>query len=136
MRSMRSCVLVGAFFCFLAARPDALGQVRMSLSFSGYVGRAETLTSFPVLVVLSNNVGNSRFTYDDFVSSQGHDLRVRNGADTAALNYEIESWNSGGASYVWVQAPELRPDGTSLILLRWGDEEDAVQLDCTTNGST
>jgi hypothetical protein len=109
--------------------------VQMKITFSGYAGRSETLTNFPVLVVLSNNVGGSGFTFDNFLSSKGHDLRfVTNALDSESLNYEIESWNPAGASYVWVQLPALPGDGSGAIWAKWG--VDNTQLACTTNGST
>ena len=108
----------------------------MTITFSGYTGRAETLTNFPVLVVLSNNVGGSAFDYHAFFSTSGWDLRFRDAADTTNLNYEIESWNPNGASYVWVQVPLLTGDGATSIQAAWGDPADTNQLACTTNGAT
>jgi hypothetical protein len=109
---------------------------KMPVTFSGYTGRSETLTNFPVLVVLSNNVGNSGldFASQPFLSTNGWDLRFRDTADTTNLNYEIESWNTNGPCYVWVQVPLLPADGTGSILVKWGDE--SAQLPCTTNRST
>ncbi|MEI6970948.1 MAG: LamG domain-containing protein [bacterium] len=109
---------------------------RMRISFPAYSGQSETLTNFPVLVVLSNNVGNSGFDFSAFDTGSGHDLRfVTNLDDTASLDYEIESWNTNadGASYVWVRMPILPPDGNGYVWAKWGD--DTTQLPCTTNGS-
>ena len=109
---------------------------RMPIGFPGYTNRTEVLTNFPALVVLSNNVGGSGFSYATAVSAGGYDLRFRDAADTTNLNYEIESWNTNGASYVWVQLPTLASDGSTSIWAKWGDGLDAAQQPCTTNGAT
>ena len=118
----------------LGVRVEAAGY-RMPISFAGYTNQAETLTDFPVLVVLSNNVGGSAFDYSHFLSPAGWDLRFRDAGDTTDLNYEIESWNTNGASHVWVRVPELAGDGATAILAKWGDSDQSTQLDCTTNGA-
>ena len=107
----------------------------MPVTFGGYANRTETLTNFPVLVTLSNNVGGSGFNYANFISPGGWDLRFRDAGDTTNLNYEIETWNTNGASYVWVQVPLIVGDGTASILAKWGDASNSVQLACTTNGA-
>ncbi|MFZ4398357.1 MAG: DUF2341 domain-containing protein, partial [Kiritimatiellia bacterium] len=96
-------------------RAEAKPQ-QMMITFGGYTNRSETLTNFPVLVVLSNNVNGSGFRYDDFLSPNGYDLRfVDNLTDANRLNYEIESWNTNGASYVWVQVPTIPTNGQGAI---------------------
>jgi len=112
---------------------------KTKITLGGYTGRTETLTNFPVLVVLSNNVGRSGFTFNDFVTTNGTDLRfVTSLADTNNLNYEIESWNTGAgqASYVWVQVPTIPADGSGSFWMKWGDVTDSNRLACTTNGAT
>ena len=42
----------------LAPRAEAALQ-QMQITFGGYTNRSEVLTNFPVLVVLSNNVGGT-----------------------------------------------------------------------------
>ena len=112
-------------------------QPQMLITFGGYTNRTTTLTNFPVLVVFSNNVGNSQFSYASFLSAHGYDLRFgTNEIDTDCLNYEIEAWNPNGASYVWVQVPILPANGAGSIWARWGNPADSNQLACTTNGAT
>ncbi|MEI6167985.1 MAG: DUF2341 domain-containing protein [bacterium] len=108
----------------------------MQIRFTGYSGRSETLTNFPVLLVLSNNFGNSGFTFDGFLSPNGYDLRFGTNASDTSLSYEIERWNTnaGQASYVWVQVPTMPGDGSGSIWATWGN--DSTQLACTTNGAT
>ena len=109
---------------------------RMPITFSGY-NKAETLTNFPALVTLSNNINASGFSYSGFVyPAAGYDLRFwSNSAMTgSSLNYEVESWNNSGASYVWVQVPTLT-SGTT-IYATWGNSADSTQPAYATNGAT
>ena len=105
---------------------------RMKVSFSGY-NRPETLTNFPVLVVLSNNVGGAGFMYSNCVSNTGGDLRFANSNETTELNYEMEKWNTNGASYVWVQVPTLAST-SDFIYAYWGCSTSTPAY--TTNGAT
>ena len=73
---------------------------RQALTFDNSA-QAENLTEFPVLVVLnSSNIDYSK-TQDG-----GQDLRFFD-ADGTPLAYEIEQWNEGGTSYVWVKVPQI-----------------------------
>jgi hypothetical protein len=101
------------------------------IRFSGY-NRPETLTNFPVLVVLSNNCF-AGFSHSQFASDRGGDLRFSDEHGTTGLAYEIESWNPNGASYLWVQVPALARD--TAIEAWWGAAGQAPPP-CTTNGST
>ncbi len=125
-----------ALLGWLAPRAEAVPQ--MQIKFEGYTSRTETLTNFPVLVVLSNNVGNSGFTFANFVTTNGTDLRFGTNTTDTSLNYEIESWNTnaGQVSYVWVQVPTIPADGSGTIWAKWGDPANSNQLACTTNGAT
>ena len=109
----------------------------MQITFGGYTNRSEVLTNFPVLVVFSNNINNSGFHYGYFANTNGYDLRFGTNATptTNSLNYEIESWNPNGASYVWVQVPTIPGDGTGAIWANWGNTSASNQLPCTTNGA-
>jgi hypothetical protein len=114
---------------------------QMKITFGGYTNRSEVLTNFPVLVVLSNNVGgSSSFNYNNFATTNGYDLRfATNSTDTTnSLNYEIESWNTnaGQASYVWVHVPTIPTNGQGAIWANWGNTAASTQLPCTTNGTT
>ncbi|MEI8122440.1 MAG: DUF2341 domain-containing protein [bacterium] len=108
----------------------------MEIRFTDYQG-SEILTNFPVLVVLSNNVGGSglNFAAHPFLSTNGWDLRFQDAAGNA-LNYEIESWNTNGPCYLWVQVPTIPGDGSGAILAKWGDPSYTSQLPCTTDGAT
>ena len=94
----------------------------MKVTFSGYTNRTAALSNFPVLVVISNNVGNCAFDFAQtpFVSPSGYDLRFKDAANNA-LNYEIESWDVNSACYVWVKVPTIPVDGSGFITAQWGD---------------
>jgi len=101
------------------------------LTFTNLSGRA-TLTNFPVMVKLGSHIAG--FDYGSFLSVDGHDLRfwtnsLRTGAE---VKYEIEEWDTGGTSYVWVQVPALAHDDS--IWASWGDPTYSSQETYTTNG--
>jgi hypothetical protein len=102
-----------------------------TISFPGY-NRAETLVNIPLLVVLGSNI--SGFNYTHFATPGGADLRFTSANDTNVLNHEVETWNPGGESRVWVQLPTL----TSNTTLRawWGNSAWTNPPASTTNGAT
>lgn len=102
----------------------------MTNTFTGYTN-AETLVNFPVLVVLNTSLPG--FSYDQLVSPGNADLRFVE-ARGGELNYEIESWNPNGSSFVWVQLPELNP-ATTAIRVYWGKPGVSVPA-YSTNGAT
>ena len=104
---------------------------KMKISFPGY-NKPEVLINFPALVVLSTNI--SGFDYGDFLSGSNADLRFTDASGTTALNYEIESWNAKGRSYVWVQVPSLASP-QDCIYACWGKRGVDASLH-TTNGAT
>ena len=77
---------------------------RRLLTFDN-LNQAEDLTNFPVLVKLDS----SRITYAQ-TQANGEDLRFFDENGTA-LAYDIEDWNPGGDSFVWVRVPII--DGSS-----------------------
>ncbi len=131
--TVKSCWLV-VFLAISAVSPLTLGDtVRMKVSFPGYTGN-ETLTNFPVLVILSTNIEN--FSYQQFAApATGWDLRFAASNEILELNYEIEEWNTNGASCVWVQVPELAGTNT-CIWAYWGNSADTNPPAYTTDGST
>ncbi|MBR1921497.1 MAG: DUF2341 domain-containing protein, partial [Kiritimatiellae bacterium] len=72
----------------------------------------ESLASFPLLVRLSAaNIPG--FDYGDF-RRDGADLRVEDEAGNP-LPHELETWNAGGESLLWVSAPAVA-EGTHLTV--------------------
>ena len=103
----------------------------MKISFPGYT-RTETLTNFPVLVVL--HPGIPGFSYSQFASAQGNDLRFFDSTQTQELNYEVEKWDTAGSSYVWVQVPSL--SSTTCIYAAWGNPAATTAPAYRSNGAT
>jgi hypothetical protein len=105
---------------------------RMDITFDGYIEN-ETLTNFPVLVVLSTNIVD--FAYSQFGSSAGLDLRFTEGGETVPLAYEIEKWDQAGESHIWVQVPELSGPG-DFISAYWGKTNATIAPQYSQDGST
>ncbi len=114
-----------------AARTGVAGE-SCRMGFTNLSGRA-TLTNFPAMVKLGPHIPG--FTYDGFLSTNGYDLRFWTNAPftETEVNYEIEDWNTGATSYVWVQVPELTHNGA--IWASWGEPAYNSQAAYTTNGN-
>ncbi|MEM7394466.1 MAG: DUF2341 domain-containing protein, partial [Verrucomicrobiota bacterium] len=104
----------------------------MSITFCGY-DQAETLSHFPALIVLGTNIPG--FDYSTFLFGTGDDLRFVTGDESMFLPYDIETWNTNGLSYVWVQIDRLI-DSNTLIHAAWGDPAWTAPPGYTTDGST
>jgi hypothetical protein len=104
---------------------------RMKISFPGYSG-SQTLTNFPALVQLSN--GMTGFSYAQFASPTGGDLRFTDGSGLIPLPHEINQWNPNGVSSVWVQVPALAASNT-YIWAYWGNPAATNPPAWTTNGT-
>lgn len=127
----RILVIVSFSLLLLAYRASAVSATGCTITFSGYT-KSETLTNFPALVRLTNSI--SGFAYSQFASTNGWDLRFKDATQSTNLNYEIESWNTGGLSYVWVQIPALTNNTT--IWAYWGDTNLAAAAPAfATNGA-
>ena len=110
---------------------DEALMFRMKIALSGY-DKAETLTNFPVLVRLSENLDG--FSYSQFASTNGWDLRFRDATDSQDLVYEVETWDVGGETIVWVQVPELT--NNVYVWAYWGAFSNAAAPAVyTTNGA-
>ena len=121
--------------CAVADEDLTTWNKRQPVMFYGYTpAGGETLTNFPVLVVLSNSTVGAGFNYNDFLAPPYGDLRFATTSNgTAQLNFEVEKWDQAGASYVWVQVPALT-DATTTVWAFWG--KTANSPSCTTNGAT
>ena len=96
--------------------------------------RSETLTNFPALVVLGTNLVVNGFSYSQFLSAGGYDLRFKDAAQSQFLNYEISQWNTNGKSYVWVQVPQFTSN--TWIWAYWGNPSYSSQYPSLGNGAT
>ncbi|MEM7396473.1 MAG: DUF2341 domain-containing protein, partial [Verrucomicrobiota bacterium] len=80
------------------------------------------------------NESLTNFSYFNFATFDGSDLRVFAEDDTTPLNYELEKWDIAGNSYLWVQVPSLT--NNACIYLHWGDTNNITAPAYTTNGAT
>ena len=90
-------------------------QITFNNTNVGGFAPAETLSSFPVLLVLNSTNVDYSLTQDD-----GGDLRFFDG-DGAPLAYEIERWDETGNSYVWVRVPQIDIGATDWITMYYSN---------------
>lgn len=95
----------------------------LDIAFTGYAGAAP-LTNFPVCVRLDES-RIADFLHSQFASSEGRDLRFSLKGSAQELSHEIEEWNRGGVSTVWVCIPELTSNTT--VTAYWGSPAAAAQ---------
>lgn len=99
---------------------------RMRLTFDN-AARGENLDDFAVLVRLDGSKIDYASTRD-----AGEDLRFLDADQTTVLAHEIESWDEGGVSTVWVKVPRI--DASSAddhIWLYYGDDMASDAQDAT-----
>ncbi len=109
--------------------PPYGGQARLRVSFPGY-NRPTALADFPAPIRLGAHVPG--FDYAGFASPLGYDLRF-NAADGAPLSYEVEAWDTGGTSRVWVRLPVLT--NNAAVWASWGDPTLTNRPPYVTDGS-
>jgi hypothetical protein len=103
---------------------------RMKMFLGGY-NRSETLADFPMLVNLSTNLPG--FSYRQFASATGGDLRFTDSSGMAPIPFEIDEWNTNGTSSVWLNLPSL--SGTrDFIWAYWGNPLATNLPASSTNG--
>jgi hypothetical protein len=73
------------------------------------------LTDFALRVHL-----DASFDYS-LAKADGSDLRFLDDDGTTELSYDIESWNPGGDSYIWVKVPTVNGGTTDTISLYYGN---------------
>lgn len=78
---------------------------------------SEALINFPVLLTLNS----SNFDYSK-AKSDGSDIRFTDSDGSTALDYQIETWDVAGNSYVWVKVPQIDINSnTDKIYLYYGN---------------
>jgi hypothetical protein len=117
-------------FSTVTLNPSDYGS-HMKIIFNGY-NRGETLVNFPVLVNLSTNLPG--FSYRGFASTNGNDLRFTDAGGLVPIPYEIDEWNTNGASSVWVNVPSLSTSN-DFIWACWGNPAATNPPDYSTNGA-
>ncbi len=105
-----------------ALAPFAASAGSATLKCAGYTG-TETLENFQALIKLDE--GRYGFSYADCADqAAGTDVWFSSdAAGDAVLEREIDTWNPGGSSYIWVKIPSLAA-GTE-ITMHWGDASKA-----------
>jgi hypothetical protein len=103
---------------------------QMKISLSGY-NRAETLANFPVLVNFSTSLPG--FSYRQFASPSGGDLRFTDSGGVTPIPFEIDQWNTNGTSSVWVNVPSLS-SANNFIWAYWGNPLATNLPASSTNG--
>jgi hypothetical protein len=104
---------------------------RLKITISGY-NRDESLSNFPELVQLSP--GRPGFSYHQFASDKGGDLRFTDAGGVQLIPHEVDEWNTNGVSMVWVRVPSLSPTN-NWIWAYWGNPAETNPPVWTTNGS-
>jgi len=104
---------------------------RMKIRLGAY-DRGETLTNFPALIILDTNLPG--FSYRQFASSTGGDLRFADADGFTPLAHETDEWNTNGTSYAWVQLP-LLVGTNNFVWAYWGNPLDTTAPTSATNGA-
>ena len=117
-------------FSTMTINPPGFGS-RMKVFFSGY-NRGETLNNFPLLVNLSASLPG--FSYRQFASPSGGDLRFADESGMLPIPYEIDQWNTNGVSSVWVDVPSISTTN-DFIWAYWGNPLATNPPAYTTNGA-
>ncbi len=74
------------------------------------------LYDFPILVTL--NTSNIEYAK---IRSNGEDLRFVDTNNVTLLSYEIEKWNPGGTSLIWVKIPYIANNNSSYFWIYYGN---------------
>lgn len=104
---------------------------RLAVRFIGYTN-AEPMRGLPLLVNFSPEL--TGFNYQQFASPIGGDLRFTDAGGLTPVPFEIDEWNPGGISRVWVRA--LLLTGTNdLVWAYWGNPLATNMPATSTNGA-
>jgi hypothetical protein len=117
-------------FTTITVTPTNYGS-SMKVFFSGY-NRAETLSNFPALVNFSASLPG--FSYQQFASPSGGDLRFTDAGGSLLIPHEIDEWNTNGTSTVWVCVPALA-SSNNYVWAYWGNPAATNPPAYTTNGA-
>ena len=95
--------------------PDGLQLVTRRLVFDNSASAIEFI-DLPVLVALDS----SKIEYS-LIKDPNSDLRFEDPATGKPVAFEIEAWNPGGESIVWIKVPDLMPHSTTTsVLMHYG----------------
>ena len=82
---------------------------------------------------LELNSSISGFSYEQFASPFGHDLRFLSADGSKGLKYEVVEWQPTGTSSFWVLIPEL--NASTSIQAVWGNKNQTRQPAYCIDGS-
>ena len=116
-----------AFIFLFSGQAFALGNRVLQMTASGYTG-GTTLTNFPVLVRLSENINGFKYAA---CAPDGADLSFVD-SDAQPVPYEIDTWNPEGESLIWVVLPEFNAETKFRMFY---SDANAVQPDEAKNGT-
>ena len=78
---------------------------------------SEQLVDFPILIVLNSD----NFDYSK-INANGSDLRFTDSDGLTLLDYQIETWNVAGDSFIWVKVPQIDINSsTDSIYIYYGN---------------
>ena len=100
---------------------------RRQLTFKNST-QSENLENFPVLVKLDS----TRIDYSKTQDTGGEDLRFVD-PDGTLLSHEVEQWNTGGESIVWVKVPKISGSTNSDYIWMYYGNDAAVDLQDAEN---
>ena len=121
---------VSSQFSTAVIDPQSYGS-RMKLVLSGYT-RGEALFNFPVLVRFFTNP--PAFSYRQFASPTGGDLRFTAADGITPIPFEIDEWNTNGISIVWARVPQLGSTN-DFVWAYWGNPMATNLPASSTNGA-
>ena len=101
-----------------------------TINFPGYT-QPSTLTDFPVYLEFNSSL--SGFSYDQFASPYGYDLRFLGTNGSKELFYEPVMWNKEGTSGFWVLLSSF--DENTTIQAIWGNPNAIQEPSYCKNGS-
>jgi len=93
--------------------PDCAKRVRLTFDNSGV---DETLSTFPILVVLDQTI----IDYGD-IADGGSDIHFVDEDDATVLAHEIEEWVEDGVSSLWVGVPAIDAQSTTDFIRMYYD---------------
>ena len=111
MRMLLRGLVVVAVALMCASSAQALFEMDLTVDPGNTLGGA--LSDFPVLVKLTPARTNGYAG----LGGDGSTLRFYQGA--TMLAHEIEDWNVGGESNVWVKVPTISTGGATTITAKW-----------------
>lgn len=103
-------------FSTVRLNPTDYGS-KMNIAFTGYHA-GEALKDFPVLLRLGATLPG--FSYRQFASATGGDLRFTDASGQWVLAHEVDEWSTNGVSSVWVRLPQLA-NAAQFIWAFWGN---------------